>query len=168
MHLDFSSFEKALDSLLRLLERSRSVPDDEDIRNACIQRFEYTYELAFKMLKRQLQQELPAKDELDLLQFKELICVGAEHGLIAMPQRWFNYRDKRNIIPHTYDEEKARKVYSVLPDFASDAADLAPCLTLRRYSWPRCAVSSNGTYLNALCAPSAPACGAHRQAILRS
>lgn len=40
MQLDFSSFEKALTSLQRVLERSRTVPDDEDIRDACIQRFE--------------------------------------------------------------------------------------------------------------------------------
>lgn len=55
MKLDFSSYEKAIHSLQRVLDRSRSVPEDEDIRDACIQRFEYTYELAFKMLKRQLE-----------------------------------------------------------------------------------------------------------------
>lgn len=124
MTLDFSSYEKALTSLQRVLERSRTVPEDEDIRDACIQRFEYTYELAFKMLKRQLEQELPSSEELDRLPFKELIRVGAERGLIAVPVRWFDYRDKRNITSHTYDQEKAREVFDVLADFAADAADL--------------------------------------------
>lgn len=131
MHLDFSSFEKALDSLQRVLERSRSVPDDEDIRDACIQRFEYTYELAYKMLKRQLEQELQSSEELDHLPFKELIRVGAERGLINDPQRWFDYRDKRNITSHTYDQAKAREVFSVLSDFAADAADLLSRLNAR-------------------------------------
>ena len=131
MTLDFSSYEKALTSLQRVLERSRTVPDDEDIRDACIQRFEYTYELAFKMLKRQLEQELPSSEELDRLPFKELIRVGAERGLIAAPQRWFDYRDKRNITSHTYDEEKAREVFNVLTDFATDAADLLTRLKSR-------------------------------------
>ena len=87
MNLDFSSFEKALGSLQRVLDRSRTVPGDEDIRDACIQRFEYTYELAFKMLKRQLEQELPSSEELDQLPFKEVIRVGAERGLIRVPER---------------------------------------------------------------------------------
>lgn len=124
MILDFSSYEKALHSLQRVLDRSRTVPGDEDIRDACIQRFEYTDELAFKMLKRQLEQELPSSDELDHLPFKEVIRVGAERGLIAVPERWFDYRDKRNITSHTYDEEKACEVFAVLADFSADAADL--------------------------------------------
>ena len=131
MHLDFSSYEKALASLQRVLERSRTVPDDEDIRDACIQRFEYTYELAYKMLKRQLEQELPSSEELDHLPFKELIRVGAERGLIADPQRWFDYRDKRNITSHTYDQDKARDVFGALPSFAMDAAELLTRLKAR-------------------------------------
>ncbi len=131
MNLDFSSFEKALGSLQRVLDRSRTVPGDEDIRDACIQRFEYTYELAFKMLKRQLEQELPSSEELDQLSFKEVIRVGAERGLIRVPERWFDYRDKRNIISHTYDEDKAREVFTVLADFAADAADLLTRLKSR-------------------------------------
>lgn len=131
MNLDFSSFEKALSSLQRVLDRSRTVPGDEDIRDACIQRFEYTYELAFKMLKRQLEQDLPSSEELDQLAFKEMIRVGAERGLIAAPERWFDYRAKRNITSHTYDEEKAREVFTVLADFAADAADLLARLKSR-------------------------------------
>ena len=131
MKLDFSSFDKALESLRRVLERSCTVPEDEDIRDACIQRFEYTYELAFKMLKRQLEQELPSREELDQLSFKDVIRVGAERGLITAPERWFDYRDKRNITSHTYDEEKAREVFSVLTSFATDAADLLSRLHTR-------------------------------------
>lgn len=131
MILDFSPFEKALASLQRVLERSRTIPEDEDIRDACIQRFEYTYELAYKMLKRQLAQELPSREELDLLPFKEVIRVGAERALIASPERWFDYRDKRNITSHTYDESKAREIYNILGDFAADAADLLTRLKAR-------------------------------------
>lgn len=131
MQLDFSSYEKALASLQRVLDRSRTMPDDEDIRDACIQRFEYTYELAYKMLKRQLEQELPSSEELDHLPFKELIRVGAERGLIADPQRWFDYRDKRNITSHTYDEAKAREVFDILAAFSVDAASLLSRLKAR-------------------------------------
>lgn len=131
MKLDFSSYEKALASLQRVLGRSHTVPDDDDIRDACIQRFEYTYELAFKMLKRQLEQELPSSDELDQLPYKEMIRVGAERGLIVVPERWFDYRAKRNITSHTYDADKAREVFAILSDFAADAADLLARLKSR-------------------------------------
>jgi nucleotidyltransferase substrate binding protein (TIGR01987 family) len=131
MTLDFSSFEKALTSLQRVLARSATAPTDDDLRDACIQRFEYTYELAFKMLKRQLEQELPSSEELDHLPFKEIIRIGAERGLITVPERWFDYRDKRNITSHTYDEQKAREVYAVLSDFAVDATDLLSRLMTR-------------------------------------
>lgn len=131
MTLDFSSFEKALASLQQVLTRSAGAPGDDDLRDACIQRFEYTYELAFKMLKRQLEQELPSSEELDHLPFKEIIRIGAERGLISEPERWFDYRDKRNITSHTYDEQKAREVYGVLDDFAADATDLLARLTSR-------------------------------------
>jgi len=131
MKLDFSSYEKALTSLQRVLELSRTVPGDEDIRDACLHRFKYTYERAFKMLKCQLEQELPSREELDQLPFKEVIRVGAERGLITIPERWFDYRDKRNITSHTYDEEKAREVFSVLADFAVDAAGLLTRLKSR-------------------------------------
>lgn len=131
MTLNFSSYEKALGSLQRVLARSRTAPGDEDIRDACIQRFEYTYELAFKMLKRQLEQELASREELAQLPFKDVIRVGAERGLIAVPERWFDYRDKRNITSHTYDEDKAREVYTVLSDFVDDAADLLTRLKSR-------------------------------------
>lgn len=34
-------------------------PSDEEVRDAVILRFEYCYEFCWKMLKRQLEQELP-------------------------------------------------------------------------------------------------------------
>ena len=52
MKLNFDSFERAISSLDRGIVRSEKDPGDEEVRDAVIQRFEYTYELAWKMLKR--------------------------------------------------------------------------------------------------------------------
>ncbi|RMH54251.1 MAG: nucleotidyltransferase, partial [Candidatus Hydrogenedentota bacterium] len=52
--LDLHSFQGALESLRRGIERARRVPEDEEVRDAVIQRFEYSFELAWKMLKRRL------------------------------------------------------------------------------------------------------------------
>jgi len=74
--LNFSLLGKALDSLDRTTE-------DEELRDACIQRFEYSFELSWKILKRQLREELANLAELDTWSFKRMIRVAGERQLIA-------------------------------------------------------------------------------------
>lgn len=124
MPIDFSPLEKALASLTRALNRAELAPGDEELRDACIQRFEYTFELSWKMLKRQLEQELPNPTEVDSFSYRYLFRVGAERGLVQDVEAWFDYRERRNMTAHTYDQEKAAKVFEVLPAFAGHAADL--------------------------------------------
>lgn len=124
MGLDLSSFEKALVSLKRAISRSQSAPDDEELRDSVIQRFEYTYELSWKMLKRQLEAEVATPVEIDAMGFKDLFREGAVRGLIANPEAWFAYREQRNITSHTYDEEKAAQVYQAALRFFRDAEAL--------------------------------------------
>lgn len=124
MALDLSSLEKAVNSLNRALVRAVAAPDDEELRDACIQRFEYTFELCWKMLKRQLEEEVPSAVEVDAYSFKQLIRVGGERGLVIDVVEWFGYREKRNLTSHVYDQEKAREVYAVIPRFAESAASL--------------------------------------------
>ncbi len=131
MSLDFSPLEKALYSLQRGLVRAHATPNDEELRDACIQRFEYTFELCWKMLKRQLEEELPNPAEVDGYSFRQLIRTGAERGLLNDVEAWFDYRERRNITSHTYDEEKAARVFSALQAFSDHAGDLLARLKTR-------------------------------------
>lgn len=124
MSLDFSPLEKAINSLNRALARTTDAPMDEELRDACIQRFEYTFELSWKMLKRQLEQELPSPTEVDGYSYRQLFRIGAERGLVQNVEAWFDYRELRNITSHTYDEEKAARVFDALPAFAGHAEEL--------------------------------------------
>jgi nucleotidyltransferase substrate binding protein (TIGR01987 family) len=124
MSLDFSPLEKAINSLNRALVRALAAPGDEELRDACIQRFEYTFELCWKMLKRQLELELPNPTEVDGYSYRQLFRIGAERGLVQYVEAWFDYRELRNITSHTYDEEKAAKVFQALPAFAGNAEEL--------------------------------------------
>ena len=70
-----------------------------------------------------------SKPAVDDLSFKNVIRLGAEKGCIEVPERWFDYRDARNITSHAYDEKKAEKIYALLPAFARDARVLLDELT---------------------------------------
>ena len=128
MKLDLSALEKALASLARALLRSHGVPADEELRDACIQRFEYTFELAWKMLKRRLELDVPSTDAVDTLSYRAMIRLAAERGLLANPQAWFDYRDQRNLTSHTYDLVIAQQVYACIADFKRDADELLVAL----------------------------------------
>ena len=53
--LDFRSLQLATASLAEALEAAKLRPDDTFVRDASIQRFEYTFELCVKSLRRQLE-----------------------------------------------------------------------------------------------------------------
>jgi len=128
MLLELTPLAKALASLERALQRSREAPEDDVVRDGVIQRFEYSYELAWRMLKRRLQADAPTPAEIDRLGFKDLIRAGASRGYIADPTAWFGYREMRNITSHTYDEQKAREVYRAALAFHADARALLESL----------------------------------------
>lgn len=80
------------------------------LRSGLVQHFEFTFELGWRMLKRQLEREVASPAELDLLNFRDLIRVGHERGLLDDVTAWFEFRELRNITSHTYSREKASKV----------------------------------------------------------
>ncbi|MBZ4020848.1 hypothetical protein CKO11_00045 [Rhodobacter sp. TJ_12] len=124
MKLELSSFEKALASLdeaLTEFDRTQS----QFVKDACIQRFEYTYELAHKLLKRQLEAMSPNPSEIDQMSFPDMIRSGAERGLLANGwDEWRRFRDARNATSHAYNEKKANEVFERIPAFRDEAAVL--------------------------------------------
>ena len=129
--LVLTSLREALASLRRALVRWRPNPSDEEIRDACIQRFEYCFELSWKMLKRRLELDLPDATGVDAMSYRELIRSGAEHGLIVDAAAWMLYRDKRNTTSHTYNAARAAEVAAVIPAFEAHALDLLSLLQAR-------------------------------------
>ncbi len=120
--LDFSSLHNALTTLDEALKRTPS--QDTLIRDGCIQRFEYSYELSIRMLRRTLEHISDHAEEIQQASFRDLIRIAAEKGLISNPIRWFEFRNKRNITSHTYNEDKAEEVFAIIPEFAQAAHEL--------------------------------------------
>ena len=127
--LDFTSLTKATASLAVALEADAARPGDEFVRDASIQRFEYTYELCVKFLRRQLESISDSPSDIDALGYRDMIRRGAERGLLASEAPWFGYRELRNITAHVYDPAKAARVFGALPGFLSDARALHAKLT---------------------------------------
>lgn len=117
MQLDLSPLRNALASLERGLARHRTNLADEEVRDACIQRFEYCFELSWKMLKRQIEIELGNTAEVDGYSKRTLFRVAAERGLISSPEPWFVYLVQRNKTSHAYDARVAAEVAAVLEEF---------------------------------------------------
>ncbi len=130
--LDLTSLVKAHASLVSALS-TVSTDDVQAIlkRDAVIQRFEYTYELSYKMLKRFLEATSANPSLIDQMDFRDLIRLGGESGMIAQVEDWFVFRDKRNITSHAYDEKKAEEVYAVIPSFTEASAQLLKTLQER-------------------------------------
>ena len=59
--LDISTLVNAVDRLREGLERHRREPQDEMVRDGLIQRFEFTYELSHRMLRRYLRMVAPTR-----------------------------------------------------------------------------------------------------------
>lgn len=123
MSLDLTPLQKATASLERAVKRSKKKPDDDEVRDAVIQRFEYTYELSWKFMRRWIKlNRAPADAEPKTM--KDLFREVARVGLIEDPEPWFEYAYARNLSSHTYDEEKAGEVYESALDFVKDAKKL--------------------------------------------
>jgi nucleotidyltransferase substrate binding protein (TIGR01987 family) len=130
--LDLTPLQGALASLRRALTRWQATQgEDEELRDACIQRFEYTFELSWKMLARRLERDLPDARSVDAMSFRDLMRSGGERGLVRDVDAWMVFRDKRNTTSHTYNAAKAADVAAILPNFADHAQELLAQLEAR-------------------------------------
>ena len=119
--LDLTSLEKAIISLENALIEYDKNPN-EFVRDACIQRFEFVYDLSHKMLKRYLQISSPNKEEIDNMSFADIIRTGAKQNILESSwDIWKQYRESRNKTSHTYDEDMAIDVFNITPNMLNEA-----------------------------------------------
>jgi nucleotidyltransferase substrate binding protein (TIGR01987 family) len=138
-HLDLSALRKAVTSLEAALDVvgdgtwfDRQSPAVRDTLVAgVVQNFEFVYELSIKMIRRQLEREAASPDEIDATNFRDMLRIAAEKGLIADVEAWFFYRRMRAISAHAYDREKARQVHQDTLIFIIDARSLLAVLEAR-------------------------------------
>ena len=115
--LNIQSLINAHNSLDKGIKRAKQDTTDLEVRDACIQRFEYTFELAIKTIKRYIEMEMPISEHIDQLNYRDLLRIAYEIGLIQHVEVWFTYREARNQTSHAYDQNKAEMVFQVAIDF---------------------------------------------------
>ncbi len=99
-----SDFEKALERLKEVLKEDPA--KTSAIIDGTIQRFEFTFELAWKLGRDVLYYNgIEANNPRSVI--KELF----KEGFIQEGEAWIEILDDRNQTSHIYDEAQARKVY---------------------------------------------------------
>ncbi len=137
--LDLSALRSALASLEDGLDVVRDTgwfhQQSSKVQNTLvagvIQNFEFVYEVGYKMLRRQIELEAASPADVDESNFRDVLRLAAEKGLIADVEAWFRYRQMRNTTAHTYDHKKAQQVYQGTLLFIDDARALLANLEAR-------------------------------------
>ena len=121
-NIDLTPFEKALNSLFEVIKVHKCDTADLITRDSMIQRFEYTYSLSLKMIKRYFSGGAFVFENIDDMTFNEMIRQANKMGLLRSNlEKWDDFRQKRNLTSHTYDEKIAQEVASIIEDFALEA-----------------------------------------------
>ncbi len=121
--INFDSLEKAILQLEAGIFQAQQHVQDELMRDGVIQRFEYTMDLAWKMLQRFLKVELQV-EEYALRSKKDIFREAARLQIIDDAESWINYYEARNETSHDYDTVKAQNVYAQVLLFLPDVKKL--------------------------------------------
>jgi nucleotidyltransferase substrate binding protein (TIGR01987 family) len=100
-----AAFKNALDRLGEGLEED---PINPLMIDGVIQRFEFSYELAWKTMKYFLEYQGIEGVKSPRTTIKEAFSF----GLIEDGDQWIDMLKDRNLTSHTYDEERAKRIYN--------------------------------------------------------
>jgi nucleotidyltransferase substrate binding protein (TIGR01987 family) len=112
MEWGFLKLGKALISLEKIIVK----PDQEDRSNidAAIQRFEFTIELFWKLLKNILESK-----GVEVQYPKNILQKAFQGHLINHEQIWLKMLKDKNMTSHTYDEQLADQIFSRIKSYIS-------------------------------------------------
>ncbi|MDR1485319.1 MAG: nucleotidyltransferase substrate binding protein [Planctomycetaceae bacterium] len=98
--LRFNNFELAYFTFCRLMKRYETNSDDEVVLIAIVQAFEFTYEIAWILMRDYLKEEGFGETNGS----KQTLRVAWQAGLIKDIDKWMDAVKNRNLTSHTYSE----------------------------------------------------------------
>lgn len=102
-------YRQAVERLAEVLALEKSAV----IRDSALQRFEFTYDLSWKLLKAYLEERLKVRCASPKACFREAYL----QGLIEYEEAWLTMSDDRNRVAHLYSESVADEVYGHLSGY---------------------------------------------------
>ena len=105
----FAERKTELQNAVKRLREAVAQPESDLIRDAVIQRFEFTFELVWKSLKLYLERQ-----GLDCGGPRSTLKKAFTEGLINSPDEadvWLRVLEDRNLTSHAYDEALATRIY---------------------------------------------------------
>ena len=105
-----------LDKAIVSLEKAaqQSVDKERMIMDATIQRFEYTFELFWKSLRKKLSED----HGIEVFGPKPVLQNAYSSKLIDNEKMWLSMLDDRNLTSHVYKEELADEIYERIKRYA--------------------------------------------------
>lgn len=100
-------------SALQRLEESLNEEPTDIIIDGTLHRFEFTFELAWKVIKSYLEYMGVVERTGSP---REIIQNGFKQGLITDGEGWIEMMLARNSLSHLYDEKESRKIYNNIRD----------------------------------------------------
>lgn len=120
--LDIEALRNALNSLKKAYEifsHGASEPEMCDIyADSCVKRFEYTFETAWKIMKKYFKQQYSKSEEE--LTMNNIFRYMEGYGFTDSWLKWKEYYAKRNNTAHEYNIEKSRNLIKIIPNFIND------------------------------------------------
>lgn len=96
------TYKKALARLTETVLLFKHQPLSPLEKDGMVRRFEYTQELAWKLLKNYIEYQ---GEEQRLTGSRDVVRRAFAMGLIKNPDTWFDMLDSRNTTSHVYDEK---------------------------------------------------------------
>jgi len=98
---------KTFEGAISRFEDALNQAPNEYIRDSAIQRFEFVFELFWKILKAYSE-----RAGLRAFSPRDALRSGFQLGIISEEEDWFHMLEDRNLTSHTYNEATAELIYA--------------------------------------------------------
>lgn len=122
IELDIESLRFAKKSLEKALNIYDQGNEDQDLcdiyADSCVKRFEYTFETAWKVMKKYFKLQYSKKEEE--LTMNNIFRFMEGYGFTTSWLKWKDFYIQRNNTAHEYNFVKSRKLVSIIPEFLEE------------------------------------------------
>lgn len=114
MTIALIKLDELKNAIIRLDEGLNQPNPTQLEKDGILQRFEFTFELAWKVV-----QEYSQIQGIEVVSPREAIRIGAQLGIIDTPEDWLIDLKNRNLTTHIYDDQTAQEILTQIPSFST-------------------------------------------------